>query len=93
MGARVWSEKIPSVLVPPELRRLGLDPLNLALNGGEDYELLFTVPKKFFARLPRKAAGVPVTIMGEITREKKVVLVGLDGAGTLLPPGGWDPFQ
>ena len=94
VGARVWSQKIPSVRVPPRLRRLGLDPLNLALNGGEDYELLFTVPKKFSNRLTRKFAGVPLTVIGEITREKKILLLGPNG-GTRAPilPGGWDPFE
>jgi len=93
VGAKVWSEKVPSVRVPPELRRLGFDPLNLALNGGEDYELLFTVPKKFSNRLPRKVAGIPVTVIGKITREKMVVLVDPDGVETPLQPKGWDPFQ
>ena len=49
VGAIVWAAKIPVVKIPPDLQRLGLDPLDLALNGGEDYELLFTVPKKFSA--------------------------------------------
>jgi thiamine-monophosphate kinase len=93
VGARVWSDKIPVVQVPQELRQRGLNPLSLALNGGEDYELLFTVPKKFFSRLPRKVAGIPVTNIGEITQEKKVVLVEPDGVKTPLEPKGWDPFR
>jgi thiamine-monophosphate kinase len=93
VGATVWAQKIPVVRVPPELRRLGLDPLSLALNGGEDYELLFTVPKKFSARLPRKIGSVPVNVIGEITREKKIVLLGPDGVRTPLQSRGWDPFR
>ena len=93
VGAIVWAPKLPIVRIPPELRRLGLDPLNLALNGGEDYELLFTVPRKFSSRLPRKLGGIPVTVIGEITREKKVVLAGPDGIGKPLQPKGWDPFR
>lgn len=93
VGAIVWAPKIPVVGIPPELRRLGLDPLNLALNGGEDYELLFTVPKKLSSRLPRKVEDVSVTVVGEITREKKVILLGPDGIGTPLQPKGWDPFR
>ena len=54
VGARVWAEKIPLVSVPPELKRLGLDPMRLALDGGEDYELLFTVPKRLARRLPAR---------------------------------------
>jgi thiamine-monophosphate kinase len=93
VGARVWAEKIPVVSVPPALKRDGLDPLRLALHEGEDYELVFTVPKKRAPRLPRKIAGVPVTIIGEITREKRISLVDSDGRGLPLRPGGWDPFR
>ncbi len=93
VGARVWSAKLPSVNVPGELQQLGLDPLRLALHGGEDYELLFTVPSRFARRLPRKATGVSLTVIGEITREKKVLLVAPDGRNTLFRPRGWDPFR
>ncbi len=93
VGARVWAEKIPATRVPLDLQRRGLDPLQLALHGGEDYELLFTVPKRLADRMPRKVAGIPVTIIGEITREKKVVLIGIDGRSKPLLPGGWDPFR
>jgi thiamine-monophosphate kinase len=93
VGAIVWAQKIPVVRIPPELKRLGLDSLELALHGGEDYELLFTLPKKFSSRLPRKLAGIPLTVIGEITREKKVILLGPDGRSNPLQPKGWDPFR
>ncbi|HEX3375247.1 MAG TPA: thiamine-phosphate kinase [Candidatus Acidoferrales bacterium] len=93
VGARVWSEKIPVVDLPAELSSLKLSALDLALHGGEDYELLFTVPEKFSSRLPRKLGQVPVTVIGEITREKKVLLVGTDGGTKPLKPLGWDSFR
>ena len=93
VGAIVWPTKIPAVKISPELQRLGLDPLELALHGGEDYELLFTVPKKFSARLPRKIEGVSVTVIGEITREKNIVLLGSHGNSVSLQTKGWDPFR
>jgi thiamine-monophosphate kinase len=92
VGAVVWAQKIPMVRIPPEIHRLGLDPLELALHGGEDYELLFTVPKKFSGRLPRKVKGVSVTVIGEITRAKNIVLLGSDGNSVSLQTKGWDPF-
>jgi len=92
VGAVVWASRIPVVRIPPILQRGDLDPLNLALHGGEDYELLFTVPKKFVSRLPRKVKGVSVTVIGEITRQRKVVLLRADGISTPLQPKGWDPF-
>jgi thiamine-monophosphate kinase len=93
VGARVWAEKIPAVELPPELSSLKLSALNLALHGGEDYELLFTVPKKFSRRLPREIENVPVTVIGEITREKTVLLIETDGSAKPLKPLGWDPFR
>ncbi len=93
VGAIVWASKIPMARIPEELQRLGLDPLDLALNGGEDYELLFTVPKKLSDRLPRKVADVSLSIIGEITREKTVILLGPDRRSTPLRQKGWDPFR
>jgi thiamine-monophosphate kinase len=93
VGAILWAPKIPAVKISPELKRVGLDPLELALHGGEDYELLFTIPKKFAGRLPHKVGGVPITVMGEITKQKELVRVERDGRRDLLKPGGWDPFR
>jgi thiamine-monophosphate kinase len=92
VGALVHAPKIPAVRIPARLQRLGLDPLDLALHSGEDYELLFTVPKKLAARLPRKVEDVPITIIGEITSQKGITLVNSKGLGKSLQPGGWDPF-
>jgi thiamine-monophosphate kinase len=93
VGARVWAEKIPKVVVPGSMRKLGLDPLRLALDGGEDYELLFTVPRRLARRLPRAVRGIPVTIIGEITREKGILLIDDAGQTRPLPARGWDPFR
>jgi thiamine-monophosphate kinase len=68
--------------------------LNQALNGGEDYELLFTAPPA--ARLPRRIAGVPVTCIGRIVRARKgrpaAALITADGPH-LLAPQGWEHFS
>jgi thiamine-monophosphate kinase len=93
VGAVLWANKIPTVRIPPQLDKLGLDALDLALNGGEDYELLFTVPKRMFARLPRKIRDVPITVIGELTRSKQIHLVDSNGHKQSLQPGGWDPFR
>ena len=54
-------------------RRLSLDPLRLALAGGEDYELLFTVRRGGPARsVLRRCLGVPITEIGRITRGRGV---------------------
>jgi thiamine-monophosphate kinase len=93
VGAKVWADRIPKVAVPNDLRKLGLDPLRMALDGGEDYELLFTVPRRLAQHLPRAVHGVPITIIGEITRKKQNLLIDDSGRTKDLPAQGWDPFR
>jgi len=93
VGARVWLDRLPKVSVPRELRARGLHPDQLALHGGEDYELLFTVPHRQAIRILASFGRVPLTSCGEITREKKILLVGAAGRTTPLPRGGWDHFR
>lgn len=87
VGAEICGEKLPAVKVPPALLRRGLNPLTLALHGGEDYGLLFTVPLKSAHALPST-----VTEIGEITRRRDIVLRDAKGQARPLPAGGWDPF-
>lgn len=65
-----------------------------ALHGGEDYELLFTVPAR--ARVPRILAGVPITRIGRIRRPRpgmpQMTLLTAKGAEPLVP-AGWQHFQ
>ena len=93
VGARVWAARIPKVAVPNDLQKLGLEPLRIALDGGEDYELLFTVPRRLARRLPRAVGGVPIAIIGEITRGRRVLLMDEAGRTEALPTQGWDPFR
>jgi thiamine-monophosphate kinase len=93
VGAMVWTVKIPAVQVPPEFGSRGMNALQLALHGGEDYELLFTAPKKIAPRLPAQDAGVSITVIGEVTRGNDIVLVDADGRRVPLKPAGWDPFR
>jgi thiamine-monophosphate kinase len=93
VGAVVWANKLPVPAVPQGPRRFGFDPLSLALHGGEDYELLFTVPRKLAGRLPPKAGGVSINVIGEMTKGKKVVLADENGQQKPLKRRGWDPFR
>lgn len=94
VGARLYQSRIPAVDVPaPLARRLRTNGLQLALNAGEDYELLFTVSRTGAKRLPHKLAGLALTPIGEITRAHRVQLVDAAGREQLLPPRGWDPFR
>jgi len=62
-----------------------------ALHGGDDYELLFTA--RSHQRVPARIAGIPITRIGSITRERRLVLLGRDGVPRKLLPRGWEHFR
>jgi thiamine-monophosphate kinase len=65
--------------------------LDFALNGGEDYELLFAAPAS--VRMPRSVAGVPITRIGRLVRGKAISLITPTGRRQLLKPAGWEHFS
>ncbi|HKP81064.1 MAG TPA: thiamine-phosphate kinase, partial [Pyrinomonadaceae bacterium] len=68
VGALIDSALLPVDNYVTELcGRRALDPLQLALHGGEDFELLFTVKPENVPRLPRRVDGVEIKRIGEIT--------------------------
>lgn len=67
----------------------GRDALDHALNDGEDFELVFTVPADEADRVPPTlAAGVTVSRIGVIT-EQPGLLIEVEGERRPLAPGGW----
>src|SRR6266702_2326195 len=62
----------------------------LALNGGEDYELLFTAPLS--VRMPRSIAGVQLTRIGEVARGTAISITDSEGHKRPLKPAGWEHF-
>jgi thiamine-monophosphate kinase len=74
------------------------DWLDLALRGGEDYELLFTAPPSAWERIAQAAnrAGGDVTSVGEIvptaTGDSMIELTDLDGMRRPVDPGAFDHF-
>ena len=97
VGAEIRSSAMPSLALPAALSkykgRLKLDPLQMALNGGEDYELLFTIPPRKVKYLRGAPGFSQLRPIGEVTRTKNVVLVGPHGTKKPLKPHGWDPFR
>ncbi len=87
VGAQIRAESIPVAAIGEPSQKVDLAT---ALNGGEDYELLFTVPPG--RRLPKRIAGVPVTEIGYITRREKVFLVSETQSKKELKPQGWQHF-
>lgn len=93
VGAVIKSDLLPAIRVTKLERDRGLDALQLALHGGDDYELLFTVPKNKAERLPRLVGGVPITRIGEVTQAREVSVTDSDGRSRVLEPRGWDSFR
>lgn len=96
VGARVLMETVP---IAEALRRgasrLGVDALGAALSGGEDYELLATMPSDAVeaTRADLDAAfGVRLSEIGEITPTRGVIAVDASGGESELEPLGWDHF-
>jgi thiamine-monophosphate kinase len=86
-GSKLASAAVEHRSVPNWNRRL-----SLALHGGDDYELLFTVAPTDFRRMPKKQNGVPLTAIGEISRARRLTL-RTNGRASELKAGGWDPFR
>ncbi len=93
VGARIFIDRLPAVPVPAPLFRRGIRSRDLALNGGEDYGLLFTVPARRSDKIPGKFHGIEITCIGEIVSGRGVSLVESDGRNRCLPARGWDPFR
>jgi len=93
VGARVHAERIPAVRVPSRRRSGGANPLTLALHGGDDYELLFTVPRKKLKDVPDSFHGVPITAIGQITNERLLLFIDEVGHEVPLSNRGWDSFR
>jgi thiamine-monophosphate kinase len=90
LGAIVDGETLPVPAAAREwFRSAGLDPIAAATAGGDDYELLFAVPRRNRGRLAtvmRQAPGVPVTRIGELTADPQLILVN-NGVREQLPQG------
>jgi thiamine-monophosphate kinase len=94
VGALIDSSSLPVDERLQELcGRRALDPLQLALHGGEDFELLFTVKRENVSRLPRKVDGVEITRIGTIKSASDGVKISEGSRTWELKPGGWIHFS
>lgn len=90
-GCRVYEDRIPiDYQTAVMAEELGMNLVTAALNGGEDYELLFTVPLTSHEAV-EKLKGVKV--IGHITKEDLgCALITRDGAEIPLRAQGWNPL-
>jgi thiamine-monophosphate kinase len=86
VGAEIEAEAIPRAQVGLGKKRVGLE---LALHGGDDYELLFTSA----SAVPSEVAGVRVTRIGRTTQSAGMRLIAADGKPQPLKAGGWEHFK
>ncbi len=92
VGCHVYSEKIPiDHKTQMCAMDFNLDPVTTALNGGEDYELLFTIDQKDHSKI---ASNPNFSIIGHITTsEKGVYLIDKQGMAVELKAQGWRHFN
>ena len=94
VGALIQSAEIPiNKDVIKLCGRRALDPLALALHGGEDFELLFTVHPDNAARLPKRVDGVAISCIGEITNEPGQIRIAEKNRVWDLEPQGFEHFK
>jgi thiamine-monophosphate kinase len=97
LAAELDAAAIPVHRLAVKAERAGLSKsaLELALHGGDDYELLFTARPA--ARVPQKVAGVAVTQIGRMVARRKgrvqMVLRDEDGRLSPLEASGWEHFK
>lgn len=98
VGARIWAERVPvSVEARALARTLDKDPLSWALDGGEDYELLFTARPGMveeICKAVKEATGTDVTVIGEVLPlGEGIALIHEDGTAERIDAGGFNHFK
>ncbi len=101
-GARIWADRLPlSPAVRDAAGQLGVDPLEWALYGGEDYELLVTAtggknsPLKLrrLSRSLKTGTGIFLSAIGRIVSPPGVEIVYPGERVETLPPAGYNHFK
>ena len=92
VGFRIYEEKIPmDELTISTADEFNLNPVMTALNGGEDYELLFTISQSDFDKIKNNP---DFTIIGHAVEEEQGNYLVLRGSNELaeLTAQGWDAY-
>ena len=87
VGAVLQKNAIPTATISKHKHEVDL---RFALDGGEDYELLFTAPHH--KRIPPRIAGISITQIGQIAKGDKAFLRSDEGTFPLKPKG-WEHFK
>jgi thiamine-monophosphate kinase len=91
-GCTVYEDKLPiDPMTYDTARELGLDPTVCALNGGEDYELLFTIKQADYNKLKN---DIDISIIGHITdKNSGVKMISKSNVVHELKAQGWNAFK
>lgn len=90
LGCSLFGEKVPiDPTVMTAAEDFHLDPTTCALNGGEDYELLFTIKQSDYEKLK---ASPHFTFIGHMSAGTAPMLITKQGEAIELTAQGWDAF-
>jgi thiamine-monophosphate kinase len=87
--------KLPIAKEAEEFARIkGLDPLELTLYGGEEYELVLTIKPRLWKKAEKavEKVGGKLLRIGKVTAEKQVLLE-IDGKRSIIERRGWEHFK
>ena len=93
VGCRIYEDRIPYDNQTKRMaHELNINPLVAALNGGEDYELLFTIPLADHDKIRNHP---DITILGHITEKENGAKLITAGTGIEIPlqAQGWNPLK
>ena len=91
-GAVIEIERLP---IRDEVKAaFGESSIEMALSGGEDYQLMFTAPAEVIKRV-QKDSAYPITLIGEMVAENvgQIILIDKEGKRVRAEPRGWDHFR
>lgn len=91
-GCRIYEDKVPVDMQAGEVsEEFNLSPVICALNGGEDYELLFTISPSDYEKVKELK---DISIIGHITDESSgAFMVGSSGSEMEITAQGWDALK
>jgi len=92
VGFKIFLDKIPVSEDAKKISKTKEEAIFHALNDGEDYELLFTVPEKFRNKIPSRYKTTKISLIGKITKVKSYIGIYKNKKIKIIP-SGFDHFS
>jgi thiamine-monophosphate kinase len=91
-GARIYEDRLPIAQETEKMaNELGISPTTVALSGGEDYELLFTIPVELKDKIKENQQ---IHVIGNITdKPEDIYMIAKNGDEIAIIAQGWNSFQ